>query len=43
MFELGADIEMRIGCHSGPVIAGVVGLKMPRFYFFFKIQFHPLC
>ena len=26
----GGKIEMRIGCHSGSVVSGVVGLKMPR-------------
>ena len=26
----GKDVQMRIGCHSGTVVAGVVGLKMPR-------------
>ena len=26
----GGGIEMRIGCHSGSVVSGVVGLKMPR-------------
>ena len=26
----GKDVQMRIGCHSGPVVAGIVGLKMPR-------------
>lgn len=24
------NIRMRIGCHSGSVVAGIVGLKMPR-------------
>ena len=27
----GEPVRMRVGCHSGSVVAGIVGMKRPRY------------